>query len=161
MRVSIGITIGHIILLGPESKHRSTVCMHHLLNCLIEQLRDGLKILICCGHRTPFIWISNRHGKEPWLMRSLPCLSSQQSSIVDSLRLEAFTISGGDPDDESLLRIAGTCIVIFAVYNGIRGIPGEAAALSSLLVSLSIGIILLVWGIRSLVQDTNPSQIRK
>src|SRR5258706_14697023 len=30
MRLSIGITIGHIISLGPQSKHRRTVCMHHL-----------------------------------------------------------------------------------------------------------------------------------
>src|SRR5258707_15771095 len=52
MMVSIGITIGDIILLRPQSKHRSNVCMHHLLNCLIEQLRDGLKILMCCCHVT-------------------------------------------------------------------------------------------------------------
>src|SRR5260370_37276885 len=52
MMVSIGITIGDIILLRPQSKHRSTVCMHHLLNCLIEQLRDGLKTLMRFCHVT-------------------------------------------------------------------------------------------------------------
>src|SRR5260370_7359505 len=70
MMVSIWITIGDIILLRPQSKHRSNVCMHHLLNCLIEQLRDGLKIVMCCCHVTPSVWISNLHNNEPLLIPS-------------------------------------------------------------------------------------------
>ena len=35
-------------------------------------------------------------------MRLLPCLSTQHSSRVESLRLDAFTISGGDPDEQGV-----------------------------------------------------------
>ena len=50
-------------------------------------------------------------------MRSLPCLSTQHSSRVESLRLDAFTTFDGDPDEESLLRLAGTiaeknCVIL-------------------------------------------------
>ena len=51
-----------------------------------------------------------------------------------------------------LLLILSLGIFTFAIYNGIKGIPGAAATLSSLIVSLGIGIILFLWSIRSLIQ---------
>lgn len=55
-----------------------------------------------------------------------------------------------------LLLIFSLGILVFAIYNGVKGIPGASAALSSLLVSLGIDIVLLLWGIRSLMQGYRP-----